>query len=542
MSTVPYRGIAKGGVITDMSPYTLPLGSWSWGQNVRFRNQDITRAPVFRTAQTSLAYSSPRFLSAINPASGFDSLLIGYLNGRVTSLASGTETDVSVSGYTNSNAEGVYTSCQLGDVEYVNRPDRAPWSLLPTGSIFTTLPNWAPVSSPWTCNILRASNNALVALGVTKNGTSFPTTVITSEFALAGAVPTTWDYTVGTNNATENVLGEMQGPITDACPLGNLLMIYGQNETWVMFLSGDANIWDNEPVFGDVGAISANCVVEVDKKHYVFGLNDIWAHDGNSKESICDERTREFIFNGLSVTNVNRCSVAYNKNLKEIYFRYVSSDQYCSFLGTGSGCNRQATFHIPTNTWSFDDLPFVYGAVMANLNNSRTYATDTFTYLTAPGTYASLNNTLAKVMTMVGDVSSTYGLVESVYAFDLQGPGAVTAFPVSTAATMGWTLIRNGIDLDELKADLVGYKVINSIIPQGTLEPGASPIQFSFGSSDYFNEAVAMSPVQTYDGAGLYKLDYNAAGRYLSMTIYHPDYHYISLSGFDLDLGLLGEF
>jgi len=142
---------------------------------------------------------------------------------------------------------------------------------------------------------------------------------------------------------------------------------------------------------------------------------------------------------------------------------------------------------------------------------------------------------------MVGDVNSTYSLVESLYAFDLQGPGSTVAFAVDTHATKGWSLNRDGIDLDEVGADLKGYKTINSIYPQGRLEVGASPITFSFGSSDYFNDAVVMSAPQTWDGDTLYKLDYNASGRYLSMTITHNDYHYVKLTGIDFDLDVLGE-
>ena len=409
MATVPYRGIAKGGVVTDVDPYNLKLGEWSWGSNVRFRNQAITRAPVFRGAQTTLVHTGPRYLSSIVPSSSFDTVIIGYNTGQVSGLIGGTDTDLSVSGYTPSSTEGIYTSCQLGDVFYINRNDRAPWAFPPGSSLFEVLPNWAPVDGPWTVNILRASNSALCAYGVTQNGVSAPNMVLTSEFALEGAVPASWDYTIGTNDATQNVLDELEGPITDACALGNLMIIYGQNETWVQALTGDDNIWGYEPLFKDQGAISANCAIEIDKKHYVFGLNDIWMHDGNSKESICDERTREFIFNGLNLANAQWCGVAYNKNLKEIYFRYPSGDAFCFFTGA-NGCNRQAVFHIPTGTWSFDDLPFVFGAVMANFDSSRTWATDTLTWATSGGSWASLNNTIKKVMAMVSSMNTFMGL------------------------------------------------------------------------------------------------------------------------------------
>lgn len=540
MSIIPVRNIAQGGVITDVDPYNLPMGSWSWGGNVRFRNGSITRAPVFRTAFTGFANASPRYLSANFPSSGTDTVFAGFLNGRVTSITNAAETDLSVTAYVNNNAETPFTSCHLGDVFYINRSDRAPWSLRTTDTVFQALANWAPVNPPWTCNILRASNGALCAFGVTQNGVSYPTMIITSEFAQVDTVPATWNYTLGTNNATQNILSEMEGGITDACSLGEIMIVYGLRETWTMVLDGSAQIWAYHKLFADQGAINANCAVEVDKKHYVFGLDDIWVHDGNSKQSICDERTREFIFNGMNVAKANRCRVSYNKILKEIYFQYVSGDQYLNFPAV-DGCNRQAVFHVPTNTWTFDDLPYVFGATMASLNVLQTWNTIPGTWDSVGGTWYDQEDSGKKVFVMIGDVNATASLTESLYGFDLQGPGSALSFPVDTNATKGWKLIRDGIDLDEIGADLKGYKLISSIYPQGRLEAGALPINFTFGSADYFTSNVVMSPVQTWDANTLYKLDYNASGRFLSLTLDHPDYHYVVLTGLDMDLDVTGE-
>ncbi len=549
MPIIPVRGIAKLGVVTDMDPYNLPVGAWSMGVNVRFRNGDITRAPVFRSVDPALSYGSPRFLSANSPSSGFDAIIVGYQNGRVTSITSGVETDLSITAgglgtagvYLNANAETSFTSCHLGDVFYVNRPDRAPWSFKVSDTVMHVLANWAPVSSPWTCNILRASNSALCAFGITQNGVSYPTMVITSEFAVVDTVPVTWDYTLGTNNATSNVLGEMEGAITDAQALGEIMIVYGLNETWTMVLDGSANIWAYHKLFKGYGALNANCAVEVDKQHFVFGPTDIWKHDGTTPISICDERTREFIFSALNVSQANRCFVNYNARLKEINFAYVSGDSYCAFNIGANGCNRQATYHVPTNTWSFDDLPFIFGATMASVNTVQTWASTTSVWATVGGTWLDQADSSKKVCVMVGDVSATYNLTETLYAFDLQGPGSAVAFTVDTNATKGWALYRDGIDLDEVGADLKGYKVLNSIYPQGRLEVGAQPITFSFGSADYFNDAVVMSTPQTWDASSLYKLDYNVSGRYLSMIVTHNDYHYAKLTGFDFDMDVLGE-
>jgi hypothetical protein len=321
------------------------------------------------------------------------------------------------------------------------------------------------------------------------------------------------------------------------------MIIYGQNQTWVQFLSNDANIWNYQPLFNDVGAISANCAVEVDKKHYVFGLNDIWVHDGVSKQSICDEKTREFIFNGVNVSAASRCGVSYNKNLKELNFRYVSGDAYTAFAGSASGgCNRQATYHIPTQTWSFDDLPYVYGAAMANLDTLAEWTNVSGTWTTMGGTWLDQQDSAKKVLCMVGDVNATYSIVESVYAYDLTDGGSLVSLPLDSNASQPASLYRDGIDLDEVGADLRGYKVISSIYPRCRLLSGAAPLSFSFGSADYFNVPVVMSAPQTYDGNTLYKLDYNSSGRYLFMQMMQTDTGYFNLTGFDFDLDVLGEW
>lgn len=539
MSNFPVRGIAKGGVITDMDAYNLPIGSWSMGVNVRFRNGDITRSPVFRTYNSSLSYSDPRYVSAQFPSVGFDKVITGYLNGRVTSTVSGVETDLSITAYSNNSQETQFTSCHLGDVYYINRGDRIPWSLRNSDTIFQPLDNW---DATWTANILRASNSALCAFGITKNGSYYPTMIKTSEFAIVDTVPTTWDDTLGTNNATENILGEMEGAITDACAFGDIMIVYGLNEAWTMVLDGSADIWGYHKLFSDRGAINANCVVEVDNEHYVFGLTDMWKHDGTTSVSICDGRTREFIFDNLNASETNRCFVQYNPRLKEVCFSYVSGDAYLGFPYVASGgCNRQAVYHIPTNTWSFDDLPYIFGAVMANLDTVLSWDSVTATWDNVGGTWNDQDDSKKKVCVAVGTSDATASLTASLYAFDLQGVGSAATLSVDTNATLGWSLYRDGIDLDEIGVDLVGYKLLNSIVPQGRLEAGATAITFTVGSADYFNAAVTWSDPQTWDGDTLYKLDFNTSGRYLFMKITQADYRYIKITGFDFDLDVLGE-
>lgn len=543
MPIFPIRNLAKYGVVTDPDPYDIPNEAWSFAVNARFRNGKLTRGPVWRGMGT-LGTTAPRFCVGATPTTGQDALYIGYLNGTVTQFTSGVESSVTLSGYVPSSAEATWTACHLADVQYINRSDRTPWYRRTSDALYQNLTTGAgpvPWNPLWSALILRASNGALCAYNVTKSGVNVPTMVKTSGFPLSGTVPLNWDQTDPATSATENILAEMEGGIVDALGLGNLMFIYGQNETWLQQFVAGQNIWNYAKAFSNRGIINTNCVIEVERRHFVFGVDDIWVHDGITPMSICDERTREFIFGGINLTSANRCFIVHNADLKEILFCYPSGDSAAQFRTGSTGCNRAATYDYQNDKWTFDDLPDVYSGSRASLDKSATWASLTSTWSSIGGSWQDMQDTGKKSTVFVGDTNANYNLTRSLYAFDPSGPLSKVSAPVDTNATIGLTATNIGIDLDEVGAELRGYKVCNSIYPQGRLDADAASVTFQIGSSDYFNQAPIYAPPMTWDGNTLYKLDFNAAGRFLSIIITFPDWHFMSLSGFDVDLSVLGK-
>lgn len=540
MSIEHIRDIAKYGVLCDPDPYDLPDTAWSFGVNIRFRNGKVTSGPVFRNAFTLQA--DPRFSIAASPASGLDLLFTGYLNGKIYKF-NVTETDYTLTGYVPASAEGTWTHTSLANVLYVNRSDRAPWYLRTTDVTFQNLgvgagTNWAATD---VCQLLRTCGGALVALNVTKGATNYPQMVKTSSIPLSGVIPVSWDYTVANSLATENILAEMTGSITDAQTLGPQLVIYGLQEAWMMQADGSSQVYNYRKLPFKKGALNANCSVELDGKHYVFGVDDLWMHDGNTEVSIVDKKNRDFIFGSINLSKKNRCFVAHNPQLKEISFNYISGDRGVAFLGAPDGCNRATVFNYSDSTMTFDDLPLVFSASNANLSVSSTYATATGTYATTGGSYQDLEDGFKRTPVYVGTANTTYGLATSLYALDLYGQGSTVAYPVDTFATRPRYLERDGIDLDSLNADLRGYKTVSSVWPQARLGDGAAPLQFAMGSSDYPSVPAQFSAYQPYDGITNYQLDFNSSGRFLSMKILFADYKEMSLTGFDVDLKSTGN-
>lgn len=546
MPNAHIRDIGSLGVLTDIDPYDLSPSAFSRGVNVRFRNKRVSRAPVFKNVTSSLLQTEPRYLAVNSPSTGFDSVYIGYLNGRVSEYASATENNRSITSYVDANSDTPYTSCFSSDVFYINREDRVPWYKRTSDTNFQALGSgWG---AAWTAKILRAYEGAICAFNVTESGTAYPQRVRTSEFTTAGAVPANWDETSSTSNASRNTISDMSGPIVDANNYRDVMCIYGRKETWLMQLApGTDAVFTYRRIFQDdaaAGAINANCSIEVEGFHYVFGPNDIWRHDTISKQSITDERNKAYIFDNINLSKARRSYVHHNAVEKTIDFYYVSGDDMIGFAGEhAEGCNRKAVFNYVSNTWSFDDLPFVCGTALANFDSSLTYASSTpLTYDTIGGSYIDQEGTVKKTCAMVGNTSAIDGLTARLYAFDNQGPGATVSSAVNTGATKPVQLMREGIDLDEVGADLYGAKLCASIYPQARLESGAAALEFAAGSTFGPNESTTWSGWQTYDGTqALSKLDFNVSGKFLGIKMRHVDYHWFTLSGFDLDLTLLAD-
>ena len=535
------RNLAKFGVINDVDAYDLPPEAFSAGVNVRFRNGKITGAPVFRNVLT-LGTSDPRFVFSSNPTAGLDFLFVGYKNGTVSRISGVTESPFSIAGYAPSAVEATWSTATLASVTYVNRSDRAPWYARSSDTQFQNLgvaspgPNdWA---NTWSCVLLRTCKGALVALNVTKGATNFPTMVKTSSIPQANTIPVSWDITQANTLASENILAELQGPITDACKLGEDLVVYGYKQAYLMRADGTFDVYSYDPLPFQKGSINANCAIELGNRNIVFGPDDIWQHDGVSETSICDQKTRDYIFGSLNLSKADRCFVSHNPKLKEIAFCYVSGDPLISFNG-GEGCNRQAVWNYVDDTWTYDDLPLVFSAAQGSLSNPVTFATISGSYETVGGSYQDQEDGFKRSTVYVGETNAANGVANRLYAFDNFGQGSTVAFPVDTAATKPRYLERDGVDLDELNVDLDGYKTVASIYPQARLGAGATNLMIDVGASDTFNvPATFPRGYQPYNGTTLSKLDFNVAGRFMSYRIRFDDYKEFSISGLDIDIKL----
>jgi hypothetical protein len=278
--------------------------------------------------------------------------------------------------------------------------------------------------------------------------------------------------------------------------------------------------------------------MEVEGKHYVFDRDDIYVTDGNTRQSICDGRVRDYIFGGLDNSRTGECFVTHNTSLEELYFCYHSNDDMAIYTD-GQHCNRAAVYNYKEDNWTFQDLPNVVSGSEANINSVFSYDDATQTYDNIGGSYHDQESQFAQSPLLIAKAGGGVP-ANKIYGVDLVDQGTL-AQAVDTDVSSEFFLERVGLDLDEMGVPLNGYKVISKILPQVSTSNGNPNFGFSFGASDIPNVAPSYNADVTFNSQTDYKVDTRISGRYLSYKMSSSNLKDFSLSGMDVEVVVTGR-
>jgi hypothetical protein len=540
MPTFPVRRLGSSGIVTDTHPADLEdVGTFTAGVNVRFANGRVTRAPVARGI-IDIPYE-PGHLLMIPPSSaGVDQIVsVSYNYAKISRLNGAIWEDLTPPAHVGSAGDFAITSCFLGGLSYVNRESHVPLYKSNGGSTYLNLPAW---SAGDRCKVLRAYKDQLIALGVTKAGTYYPTMVKWSDFASFNVPPVTWDPGEPTASAGENVVNEMNHEIVDGLTLRDTFIIYCSGSVWRMSYVGGNALYDFGKLYDEVGVISPNCVVQVGGLHYVFDRNDIYVHDGaSSPRSIADTKVKSFIFDALDYAKAHLCFVTHDARLTEIRFSYPSGDRLTGFPNATTGCNRQAVFNYSNGAWTFYDVPNVVGSCKSALISGDSWNTDPdITFDEIGGQWMASEGDEDRHVIMAGRIDTSQGLTASrLYGFDLINGGRLP-MPVHPETLKPAFLERVGIDLDSMGKNLTQYTNLQAIWPQMSADIPAD-IYWQFGATDNVNAQPLWSAETTFDPSTESRIDINEAGKYLGYRMGLRGQGDFIMSGFDVLLILRGR-
>jgi len=535
---IPVRGVGDIGVVTDIRPAALPVSAYTRAKNVRFDQGSVSRGPVFRTIQASLGFT-PVFTYGIPAAAGggFSDVVMVSPTFQIKSYNNGSVASKQGSISTTSSTTARFSGASLADITYLNRNDKKPVYMPSGGSAFADLTHW---DSAWRAESLRSYGDFLIALNMTESGTSYNSRVRWSDLTLANSIPGSWDAGDTTKSAGFNDLVEMKTPIVDGLTLGTNFIIYSQDQVWLMEFTGGSFIFNFRKLFSDVGIMNQNCVCEVEGKHFVFGDNDIYMHDTHTRQSIVDEKIKQYVFSGLNSSKTDRCFVQHNPDLEEIYFCYASGDDMAEFT-SGGRCNRAAVYNYKNSTWSFMDLPNVNSSTQATVDSTNTYATINTTYASMGGSYFSQESGYATHVLFVGQSASADGISsDKLYGLDLSDTNTSLSFPLDLEGNRAPLIERVGIDLDEMSS-VSGYKVVTKVYPQVTTDNANKQFEFTFGASDLQGSDPVYATAVVFDGATDHKIDSRAAGRYLAYKMTMSGTKDFAFIGFDAEVTTTGR-
>lgn len=542
-NVLPIRGLGTKGIIRDIEPYNLPPDAFSNGNNVRFNDGSVRRAPAFRVIDDAVG-ASPHYMLGVRPADGSDFLLLAEDDGSMYRWRLNTSTDLTPAGFTPvTAAQTRFTGTYLDQVAFINRETDVPYALLTAGTEMVPLTNYGWDSS-WRCKALRAFRDSLVAISMQESGQSVPGRIRISDAVDGSALPpASWDATDQTTLAFSAELPDIKGTLLDGLALRDDFYVYSTAEVWRVSPLGGRLLYQIKKVFSDRGILDTDLVVEVNGTHFVVGENDIYMHDGTSVRSIVDGSNRDAIFNTMKKDLKKRFWLHHDTIRDEVMFAYIADDADAGYTET-TFPNRYASYDLENGTWSFGDLPNVSTAATIIYIPGKTWNEWNETWDTAGGTWNSAVDQARTAVLMASRTDSANNIVGNmIYAYDEITDGSLVFAPLDTSVILPAFVERISYDLDTVGHRLRDYIRIQRMYPQARVFGEDVSLSFRVGAQ-LTPQGLDDGPFQSevlFDPRTQYKIDFRKGGRYVSIRVQMDEPSDFLFSGVDLQYTVTGR-
>lgn len=325
---VEINDLATLGVINDVPAYQLPPEAFSLGLNIRYSNQGIEALTGYEQIFGTPA-AAPHFMMPIITASQNFWIYASLTDLFVYDGTTHTNISKSAAAYSAASTS-VLNGVDFSGIPIVNNGTDVPQfranMLLATK--FADLTNWPGALR---AAVIRAYGPYLIALNLVDGGVALPHTVQWSHPASPGAVPSSWDYTNPAVDAGRQDLRDASsGLIRDGLPLAKRFVVYKDNSTYVLALSGKARFpFTFDTLFETSGILAPRCVTLTGDgtRHVVLTQDDLIWHNGASVDSILFERQRAALFAEMDSANYKNSFVFCLPLRNEIWVCYPTSGQ-----------------------------------------------------------------------------------------------------------------------------------------------------------------------------------------------------------------------
>lgn len=308
-----------GGLAADLPPYEVGENFYTRGLNVHFRENYAERARGHTQVYDNLSDDVRHILNAPD---GTDNYWLYFGVDSIYALETTNHDDITPGGGLTAVALNQWTAGLINGVPFANNGQDAPlfWDFN-VANPMATLTDW-PANT--ICGAMRAHRYNLFALNVSDAGGDYPSKVMWSASAPAGAIPSSWTA-AATNDAGDAELSETPGGIIDAMNLRGSLLIYKQHSAYKADYIGGNSVYRFSPLFITAGMLAKNCAAEIDGLHYLLTDGDVVVTDGNQINSVIDSRMRQFIFNQIDQDNFTASFVVALPGRDEVWVCFPSA-------------------------------------------------------------------------------------------------------------------------------------------------------------------------------------------------------------------------
>jgi hypothetical protein len=279
-------------------------------------------------------------------------------------------------------------------------------------------------------------------------------------------VPSSWDYTDDTLDATRFNLAATQDRLIDGMTMVDYFYLYKESSIYRMnYVGGNTKFSLSDPISTEAGALALNCIGEFPGGHLVLGQSDIFINDGSTVQSAIDGRMRRWLQANLDAMYYGRSFVASNPTKGEIWV--------CLPQTGATVPNLALIWNWKENKWTFRDLPGAHHAAAGVIDATATESWDSdggsWDSDSDPWNYNEY--TQASRRLIIADDSTRLFLTDSSRQFD--------------GVNFRSYIERTGIDFDAPN----WYKRITFIKPrfEGT---SGEVVQVSIGGTDDLEDAV----------------------------------------------------
>ena len=378
----------------------------------------------------------------------------------------------------------------------------------------TTLPDWpADTLVAW----VRSHKYHLFAGNVLAPA-AMPNRVMWSDSAEPGTVPQEWTPSP-TNEAGFVDLASTEVPCVDGLTLRGAFIVYKHSSCYRFNYVGGTFVFTNTKIFGTVGLLALNCVIEYEGMHYILSDGDIYAHDSQNIVSLVDKTVKRFVFDQINSAARDTCYLAADRANNEILFCLAGPDK-----------------DVPSNALVWDtrrekigfreigEANFITSGIVTVANASNAWQDDTASWA------SDITRWNATEFSAVDDGMLIANATKN-WIYHLDGSIDQDGEPVD------FLVAKSYMDMGTPTT----FKLVKRIWPHMTATAGGL-LTVRVGGSASPSGAITWSDPVTFDPATANKVDTFAAGRYLSFQFTAPQDQQIQFNGWDVELGDTGRF